>query len=140
MNKFASLFLIILFSCSFSHAQNKADDIIGYYFLVDPFSGEESQTYIYKSTSGKYEGKVVWVSNIKKKPFLNYIFLKNLVFNPEDNEWQNGTIQYPGKKGVFKTFIRFENKNTIKVRGYWGVSLLGKNVFWTKESNRRIQQ
>ena len=87
MKKLVFLLLLATLSSSYSHAQNKADDIIGYYFLVDPFSGEESQAYIYKNDSGKYDGKVVWVGNVKKKSFLNYVFLENLVFNPVFLMW-----------------------------------------------------
>lgn len=140
MKKLVFLLLLATLSSSYSHAQNKADDIIGYYFLVDPFSGEESQAYIYKNASGKYDGKVVWVGNVKKKSFLNYVFLENLVFNPDKQEWENGIIKYAGKSGVYKTYMSFVSKNKIKVRGYWGVSWLGKTLYWTKESSRRQQK
>ena len=66
-------------------AQNKADDIVGYYYSVDPFSKEGSQTYIYKTADGKYEGKVCWVENVEKKSFLGHIFLKNLSFTAKEN-------------------------------------------------------
>ena len=140
MNKFLAVLLLTISVCSFSQAQTKADDIIGYYFVVDPFSGEESQVYIYKTASGKYEGKVVWVGNVKKKSFLNYVFLENLTYNPAEQEWQDGIIKYAGKSGVYSTYMSFVSKNKIKVRGYWGISLLGKTVYWTKESCRRVQK
>lgn len=140
MKKLVFLLLLATLTSSYSHAQNKADDIIGYYFLVDPFTGEESQIYIYKTASGKYDGKVVWVGNVKKKSFLNYVFLENLVFNPDEQEWEDGIIKYAGKSGVYRTYMSFVSKNKIKVRGYWGVSWLGKTLYWTKESSRRVQK
>jgi len=113
-----------------------ADAVIGYYFCVDPFTGEESQNYIYKAADGTYQGKVVWVKNPKLEHHVGLIFLKNLKYNEEDNEWQNGTLIYPGKKGSYKTYMSLSG-NTLKVRGYWGFALLGKTVYWTKESKQR---
>ena len=129
------LFMVASISC---YAQ-KADDIIGYYYSVDPFSKEGSQNYIYKAANGTYEGMVTWVSNPEKKKFLGYVFLKGLKFNAEKKEWQDGVLTYPGKKGTYKTYMSFEKNGTLKVRGYWGVSLLGKTVYWPREKNRRKQ-
>ena len=138
--------ILFLFSCmmlAFSCiAQNKADDLVGYYFMTDPFSGEGSQVYIYKNAEGKYDGLVSWVENPEKKPFLNLVFLKGLTFNPKENEWQEGIIKYPGKKGTFKMYMKFDpkkGKNKLKVRGYWGVAMLGKTMYWDKETKKRIQ-
>ena len=129
------LFMVASISC---YAQ-KADDIIGYYYSVDPFSKEGSQNYIYKAANGTYEGMVTWVSNPEKKKFLGYVFLKGLEFNAEKKEWENGTLTYPGKKGTYKTYMSFEKNGTLKVRGYWGVSLLGKTVYWPREKAKRKQ-
>jgi len=118
----------------------KADAIIGYYYSVDPFSKEGSQCYIYKTSNGSYAAKVVWVENPKKKDSLGYVFMTGLIYNAEDNEYQSGTLKYPGKPGTYKTYIRLVNNNkTLKMRGYWGVSMLGKTVDWTRESKIRPQ-
>lgn len=133
------LFVILFFSVTALFAQ-KADDIIGYYYSVDPFSKEGSQNYIYKAADGTYEGRVTWVSNPAKKKFINYVFLKGLQYNEKEKEWQNGTLTYPGKKGTYKTYMSFEPNGMLKVRGYWGVAMLGKTVYWPREAKRRIQE
>lgn len=134
------LSFIVLVAAVLVVSAQKADDIIGYYYSVDPFSKEGSQNYIYKAADGTYEGKVVWVSNPAKKKFIDYVFLKGLKYNEKEKEWQNGTLTYPGKKGTYKTYISFADNGQLKVRGYWGVSMLGKTVYWPKESKRRIQK
>ena len=118
-------------------AQQNADDIIGYYYLTDPFTKEATQIYIYKNTNGQYEGKITWVELEEKKKFLGLIFLKELVWDDKKSEWNNGSIKYPGKKGNFSVNMHFQDTKTLKVRGYWGIAMMGKTVYWTKESKKR---
>lgn len=118
-------------------AQDKADDIIGYYYLTDPFSGAISQAKIYKASNGTYEGIVEWAKDPDRKKFEGLVFLKDLKYSKEKKEWQGGKIQYPGKNGVYDTYMSFEPDGRLRVRGYWKMSLLGKTIFWTKESRSR---
>ncbi|MDR1792006.1 MAG: DUF2147 domain-containing protein [Bacteroidales bacterium] len=132
------IFGLVFLSVSSSNTDRyKCDDIVGYYYSIDPFSKEGSQSYIYKAKNGTYEGKVVWVENEKKKNFLGLVFLKNLIFNAKEQEWQDGVLIYPGKNGTFKTYMSFASPTQLKVRGYWGVSLLGKTMYWQKEKELR---
>ena len=136
------LFLFFLGITSMLFAQNRPDDIVGYYLNVDPFSGAVSQVCIYHAGNGIYEGMLIWVEEEKGKEYEGLVFLKEMVFNAKDNEWQNGSIVYPGKSGKFKAFMRLEKEGRLRVRGYWGVSMLGKTVYWTREKesrNPRIQ-
>ena len=132
--------MTILIALSVSGYAQKADDIIGYYYSIDPFSKEGSQNYIYKADDGTYEGKVTWVSNPAKKKFLGYVFLKGLKFNAEKKEWENGVMYYPGKSGTYKAYMSLEPDGRLKVRGYWGVSLFGKTLYWPREKSKRIQE
>lgn len=135
---FCTLLVSILVISVF--AQN-ANAIIGYYYSVDPFSKEGSQCYIYKTSNGTYAAKVVWVENPKKKDSLGLVFMTGLKYNEKDNEYQDGTLKYPGKPGTYSTYIRLvNNNNTLKMRGYWGISMLGKTVDWTRESKIRPQK
>lgn len=132
------LFFSLLISVSV-FTQNKADDIIGFYQNTDPFNGEKSQVYIFKTTQGTYAGKITWVENPIRKQFIDQVFLTDLQFDDKKNEWVDGKITYPNKKGVYRAYFKFENKNTLKVRGYLGVSLFGKTLYWQKETQKRIK-
>ncbi|MBP5709584.1 MAG: DUF2147 domain-containing protein [Bacteroidales bacterium] len=140
VKKFFPLILLITLPVVILAQSSKADELIGYYYSVDPFSGEESQTYIYRNAEGKYDGSVCWVSNEKKKNFLGLVFLKGLTYNEKDNEWQGGSVQYPGKKGTYKLYMKHESGKKWKVRGYWGVSMFGKTMYWYKEDKKRVQK
>ena len=116
----------------------KADDILGIYFCVDPFSKKQSQAQIYKAADGTYEAKVVWTNDIKGQDQVGLVFMHGLTYNAKDNEYQNGKIKYPGKNGTYKAYIRIvDGGKTLKMRGYLGVSLFGMTVDWKREDKVR---
>lgn len=133
-------FILCFFYIPLSFSQNKADDIVGYYLTIDPFSGEKSQSFIYKTKQGTYTGVVCWVENQEKKHFLNYIFLRNLRYDSVTNDWVDGKITYPNRKGTYHVNMQFEDTNKLKVRAYLGLSMLGKTMYWQKEKSKRIQK
>jgi uncharacterized protein (DUF2147 family) len=135
------LLLLIFWSVnSVLSGQNKPDDIVGYYLNTDPFSGALSQVYIYNAGNNIYEGIVVWVREEDRKKFEGLVFLKGMTFNAKENEWKNAAMIYPGKNGKFKAFMRLEKDGRLRVRGYWGVSMLGKTLYWIPEQETRNQE
>ena len=131
------LFIFLLGISQTVLAQNQADDIVGYYLNTDPFSGALSQVYIYNAGNGIYDAVVVWVREEERKKFEGLVFMKGMTFNSKENEWQNASMIYPGKNGKFKAFMRIENDGRLRVRGYWGISMLGKTLYWVRESESR---
>jgi uncharacterized protein (DUF2147 family) len=137
----SSLLFITLFSIqNILFSQNKPDDIVGYYLNEDPFSGAISQVYIYNAGNGTYEGIVVWVNEEDRKKFEGLVFLKEMTFNEKKNEWQNASMIYPGKSGKFKADMRLEKDGRLRVRGYWGISMLGKTLHWQPERESRNER
>jgi uncharacterized protein (DUF2147 family) len=118
-------------------AQNKPDDIVGYYLNEDPFSGAISQIYIYNAGNNIFEGIVIWTKDEDRKKYEGLVFMKGLTFNEKENEWQNASFLYPGKKGNYKAFMRLEKDGRLRVRGYWGISMLGKTLYWPREKESR---
>ena len=136
------LFVFFLSIKSVLPAQNNPDDIVGYYLNVDPFSGALSQVYIYNAGNGAYESIVIWVREEERKKYEGLVFLKEMTFNAAENEWQNASMIYPGKSGKYKANMRIEKDGRLRVRGYWGVSMFGKTLYWTRENvskNPKIQ-
>lgn len=124
---------------------HKADDIIGTW-LNQEATGKIT---LYKE-NGKYFGKLVWLrdpndkvtgkprtdkenpdAKLKPAPLIGLVNMKNFTFNGEE-EWSGGTIYDPKNGKTYKCVIRFENQNKLKIRGYIGVSILGRNTYWTK--------
>lgn len=129
--------ILITILCASCFAQ-KADDILGIYFCVDPFSKKQSQAEIYKAKDGTYEAKVVWTNDPGGYDQIGLVFMRGLTYNVKENEYQNGKIKYPGKNGTYKAYVRIvDGGKTLKMRGYLGVSLFGMTVDWKREDKVR---
>lgn len=124
---------------------HKADDIIGTWLNQEATGKIE----LYKEKD-KYFGKVVWLKEpndkvtgkprtdienpdekLKSSPLVGMVNMKNFTFDGKE-EWSGGTIYDPKNGKTYKCYIQFEGANKLKVRGYVGVSILGRNTFWTK--------
>jgi uncharacterized protein (DUF2147 family) len=142
----AFVFLLLVSSALKGSAQNhKADDIIGVWLNQEA----TGKIQIYKE-GNKYFGKLVWLrtpldsitgqprtdkenpdGKLKSIPLIGLVNLKNFVFDGKE-EWSGGTIYDPKNGKTYKCYIKFESSNRLKIRGYIGFSLLGRNTFWTK--------
>jgi uncharacterized protein (DUF2147 family) len=144
-----TLILIFLITAwaglSVSAQAHKADDILGTW-LNQEATGKVT---IYKE-NGKYFGKLVWLrtpndsitgkprtdkenpdASLKATPLIGLVNLKDFTFNGKE-EWSEGTIYDPKNGKTYSCKIQFESANKLKIRGYVGVSMLGRNTFWTK--------
>ncbi|MFM2387287.1 MAG: hypothetical protein RL660_2044 [Bacteroidota bacterium] len=141
-------FLVCIFMATSMFAQNAADAIVGVWK-----NGEGTgMVQIYKTTSGHYAGKIVWLKepndpdtgkpkldkrnpdvNKRTVPTLGLINMKAFKYNAEDKVWENGTIYDPKNGQEYSCTISMDNNNTIKVRGYIGISLIGRTDTWTRQ-------
>ncbi len=146
-----AILLMGLFMAPFTTVQAqdvKADDVVGVWLT----QYKDSKVEIYKD-GGKYFGKIVWLEtpidsitgkpkvddknedpNLRNRPIMGMKLLENFVFDGDD-EWEDGTIYDPKKGKTYSCYMEFpdkDNKDRLKIRGYIGVSLLGRTVYWTR--------
>jgi len=150
MRKTTSAFLLVMFMTMWAgmnaSAQiHKTDDIVGTW-LNQEATGKMT---LYKE-NGKYYGKLVWLrtpldsitglprtdkenpdATLKSTPLIGLVNMKNFSFDGKD-EWSGGTIYDPKNGKTYKCYIQFESSNKLKIRGYIGISLLGRNTYWTR--------
>ena len=50
-----------------------------------------------------------------------------------DGRWKNGTVYDPNSGKTYKCTITQIDNNTLKIRGYIGVSLFGRSETWTRD-------
>jgi len=133
-------------------AQN-ADKILGYWLTQDG----DSQVKIFKATNGKYYGEIKWLKTpneedgtpklddnnpdpeLQKKTVLGLQILKGFKFDNDDKEWVDGTIYDPKNGKTYKCFMWFEEGDdvTLHVKGFIGISLIGREVEWKREDKLR---
>ncbi len=92
--------------------------------------------------NGRYYGKVVEIFNPedrkrrcekcpgadKNKPLLGLVVLKDL--EKDGNEYKNGTILDPKQGKFYRCYITPQSRDKLKVRGYIGISALGRTQYW----------
>jgi uncharacterized protein (DUF2147 family) len=128
-------------------AQIKADDIAGIWLT----NGDEpAKIQIYKS-GDKFYGKIIWLKipllnsgspkvdqnnpdkTKRTTPIIGLAMLSGFKFN-NDDAWKGGVIYDPQNGKTYSCNISLKDKNTIKVRGYIGISLLGRTETWTRSN------
>jgi uncharacterized protein (DUF2147 family) len=50
-----------------------------------------------------------------------------------DGRWTNGTVYDPNSGKTYRCTITQVDNNTLKIRGYIGVSLFGRSETWTRD-------
>ena len=132
---------IILLACLISSFVG-AQSIFGKWKTIDPVTGnDESIIEVYKK-DGKAYAKVIAIINEadrdktcinckgknKNKPILGLDILDGLKENGD--EWSGGKILDPKNGKYYKCYIKLTEENTLKLRGYIGISLLGRTEYW----------
>ncbi len=145
-----SMLAIFLFSpvLKLSAQDFKADDIVGVWLNED----KDAHIEIYKD-GGKYFGKIIWLKTpidektgkpkvddknedpaLQNRPVMGLLLLKDFVFDGDD-EWEDGQIYDPKSGKTYSCYMEFpdeDDKTNLKIRGYIGISLLGRTTYWTK--------
>jgi uncharacterized protein (DUF2147 family) len=70
----------------------------------------------------------------RSQPLLGALLAKNFVYDG-DGEWIDGTI-YDSRSGrTYACKITMKDINTISLRGYIGISLIGVSTTWTRKKS-----
>jgi uncharacterized protein (DUF2147 family) len=139
MKSFISFLLIICFVNIQSMAQQKNADAITGEWLTAP---KDAKILIYKQ-GNKFFGKINWGkasgrkddknpdASLRSRDLLGTVILKDFVFNGKD-KWEDGTIYDPNNGKTYSCNIKLKDDKTLEVRGYVGISLLGRTEIWTR--------
>jgi len=116
----------------------------------------QSQIKIFQKPNGKYYGKIVWLEepynddgtpvldkenpdeDKRDRKILGLTILKDFEYDEGDERWEDGSIYDPETGKTYKCRMWFDgNKDILKVKGYIGVSFIGRTTEWTRESSKR---
>ncbi|HPX05790.1 MAG TPA: DUF2147 domain-containing protein [Tenuifilaceae bacterium] len=112
----------------------------------------DSKVTIKQDQSGKFYGEIIWLkdpnkngkpkvddknpeASMRNRQILGLRILSGFTFDKGDSQWEDGTIYDPKSGKTYSCKMWFEkDPKTLHVKGFIGVSLIGKEVKWTRES------
>ncbi len=68
----------------------------------------------------------------RNRPILGLINIWGFTYKGK-NLWEEGNIYDPKNGNTYSSTIKMPNANTLEVRGFIGVSLIGRTDTWTRQ-------
>lgn len=134
------ILLLAVFFAGHLYAQANPDAILGIWFNEE----KDAKIKIYKE-NGKFFGKIVWHKtgegisaydsknpnpSLQKRKKVGLVILKDFEF--DDGQWEDGTIYDPKSGKTYSCVIKTQNDGSLKVRGYIGISWIGRTTYWSR--------
>jgi uncharacterized protein (DUF2147 family) len=139
-------FFVFVFLCGLFTGELYAQSdeaILGVWFNEE----KDGKVKIYKE-DGKFFGKIVWredvpgtspldVNNpdpeLRNRKKVGLVILKD--FEYDDKKWEEGTIYDPKNGKTYSCVIKMMDDGRLYVRGYVGISWIGRTTYWTRADN-----
>ena len=154
MKRFLAAVVIVLFSALPAMAGD-GDDILGVW-ATDP-EGEGGQAHIeIFQMDDRYSGKIVWLEEplytaddedgeagepkvdknnpdptLQSRPIMGLQLMTGFRYDGKGT-WKKGTIYDPDNGKTYKCKVRLGDDGELKVRGYIGISMIGRTSQWTR--------
>ena len=120
-----------------------AQSVTGTWKTIDDNTGEARSYIEVYEQNGRLYGKIVRLlqrpadftcdncpGDLKDKPLVGMVILEDL--QPYKDYYSYGTIMDPESGKVYKCNLWLEDANTLGVRGYVGMSALGRTQNWVR--------
>ena len=108
----------------------------------------KAKVQVYRGTDGKYYGKIIWLrdpledgkpkldkenSDVSKRnqPLINLIILRGFLYKGK-GVYKEGTIYDPENGKTYNCHMTLSSPNKLDIRGYIGVSIIGRTSYWTR--------
>jgi uncharacterized protein (DUF2147 family) len=141
----AGILVPLLAICAAAHAEEGPASPVGLWKTIDDATGEAKSVIKVWEKDGAVYGTVVKLidpsepdpvcdkceGKLRNKPILGMTIMRGL--RPDGDEWGGGTILDPENGKTYKVLIQVvEGGRRLKVRGYIGISLLGRTQHWVR--------
>ncbi|MCD0476074.1 DUF2147 domain-containing protein [Flavobacterium sp. EDS] len=122
----------------------QSQTVIGKWKTIDDETGEAKSIVEVYEQSGKIYGKIIrilrkeHVNDVcslcpganKNKPILGMVIINGL--KKDGDEYKGGTILDPTTGKTYKCNITLDGVDKLKLRGFIGISLLGRTQYWSR--------
>ena len=145
MKKSIVFSLVVFFSVIFNV---QSQSVLGKWKTIDDETGQAKSIVEIYEKSGKIYGKIVEIVNPEKRkslcakcsgddknaPILGLIIIKGLV--KDGDEYEGGKILDPNTGRMYSLAAKLSNNGQrLHLRGYVGVSALGRSQIWIRVNN-----
>jgi len=120
-----------------------ADELLGIWWNHE----KDAHIEIYKC-GDQFCGKIIWLEepnengapkkdkhnpeeSLQSRPIMGLDILKGFEFK-EKGSWEDGTIYNPRDGKTYSCYLKMLEEGRLKVRGYVGISLIGKTQYWER--------
>ncbi len=125
-------------------------------WATDPEGGGGPAHVEIYADGDQYEGKIIWLEEpmytvedageipgtpkedhnnpdptLRSRPIIGLVIMKGFIFDGK-KIWHKGTIYDPDNGKTYKCKVRFGDDGVLKVRGFIGLSMLGRTEQWTR--------
>ena len=139
-----SLLIIFLIICINGVFAQGKDALVGKWLTTTG----EAQIMIYPA-GGKFSGRIVWLKKpndstgqpetddnnpdpkLARRPIIGLEMLKGFTYTA-DGVWEGGTIYDPKTGRTYSCKISMVERDKINVRGFVGISMLGRTETWSR--------
>ena len=67
----------------------------------------------------------------RRRPLIGLVFMTGFT-REGSGRWDHGTVYDPKTGNTYASFLEYDGGDTLKLRGYIGISLIGRTAVWTK--------
>jgi len=68
---------------------------------------------------------------LRQRKLNGLVFMHNFAYAGDDR-WNGGTIYDPNSGKTYRGTMTLGDRNTLRLRGYLGISLFGRSDTWTR--------
>tara|TARA_B100001540_G_C15733000_1_gene608521 strand:+ start:102 stop:542 length:441 start_codon:yes stop_codon:yes gene_type:complete len=144
MKNFLCLLSFVLLSYS-TYAQNNKS-VLGDWYNAE----KDAVINIFEAEDQTLSGKIIWMLNpndengdpktdplnpnqdLRKRSRLGMVMMHGFTY-VDNNVWDNGKLYDPKKGKTYTGMITLKDANTLDLRGYIGLSFIGRSSTWTRK-------
>lgn len=122
----------------------QAQQLVGKWKTIDDETGKAKSIIQIYEQNGKYFGKIVDLllpedkgklcdkcsGTNKNKPIVGMVIMEDML--RDGDSFSGGKIMDPKSGKTYKCSIEFDGKDALKVRGFIGISLIGRTQTWKR--------
>ena len=104
---------------------------------------------ISRAADGTYQGRIVGGNDpdrlddtnpdpaLRREHLQGHVIMQGMHYLGEGH-WSTGTIRDPNNGHVYKCRLQLLSAELLQVRGFLGISLLGRSQLWTRYSSKKM--